>query len=166
MHCIFQREENMMPGCWQTPTCWQISTHMPFRQLDGLYVYTVIRLILCEWTSKAHSEMQFWRLRWRYIAKPWACFVFCGMALRRHCKLFQVFRFQKNLKFGFELSRENAYFKKTKLASGKHFHDRCFLTYLNVGKWMEIRYCHTPFSKNFNKPVDHFLFLLAVLPYR
>ena len=36
----------MMPGCWQTPTCWQISTHMPLRQLDGLYVYTVIRLIL------------------------------------------------------------------------------------------------------------------------
>ena len=62
------------------------------------------------------------------------CLVFCGMALRRHCKLFQVFRFQKNLKFGFELSRENAYSQKTKLASGKHFHDRCFLTYLNVGK--------------------------------
>ena len=79
---------------------------------------------------------------------------------------FKFLDFQKSLKFGFELSRENAYSKKTKLASSKHFHDRCFLTYLNVGKWMEIRYCHTPFSKNFNKPVDHFLFLLAVLPYR
>ena len=31
---------------------------------------------------------------------------------------------------------------------------------------MEIRYCHTPFSQNYNEPVDHFLFLLAVLPYR
>ena len=47
---------------------------------------------------------------------------------------FKFLDFQKNLKFGFELSRENAYSKKTKLASGKHFHDRCFLTYLNVGK--------------------------------
>ena len=47
---------------------------------------------------------------------------------------FKFLDFQKNLKFGFELSRENAYSKKTKLASSKHFHDRCFLTYLNVGK--------------------------------
>ena len=47
---------------------------------------------------------------------------------------FKFLDFQKNLKFGFELSRENAYSKKTKLASSKHFHDRCFLTCLNVGK--------------------------------
>ena len=31
---------------------------------------------------------------------------------------------------------------------------------------MEIVYQHKPFSKNYNKPVDHFLFLLAVLSYR
>ena len=31
---------------------------------------------------------------------------------------------------------------------------------------MEIIYYHKPFSKNCNKPVDHFLFLLAVLFYR
>ena len=31
---------------------------------------------------------------------------------------------------------------------------------------MEIIYFHKPFSKNCNKPVDHFLFLLAVLSYR
>ena len=31
---------------------------------------------------------------------------------------------------------------------------------------MEIIYYHKPFSKNYNKPVDHFLFLLAVLSYR
>ena len=31
---------------------------------------------------------------------------------------------------------------------------------------MEIIYYHKPFSKNCNKPVDHFLFLLAVLSYR
>ena len=30
---------------------------------------------------------------------------------------------------------------------------------------MEIIYYHKPFSKNYNKPVDHFLFLLAVLSY-
>ena len=47
---------------------------------------------------------------------------------------FKFLDFKKNLKFGFELSKDNAYSKKTTLASGKHFHDRCFLTYLNVGK--------------------------------
>ena len=31
---------------------------------------------------------------------------------------------------------------------------------------MEIIYYHKPISKNYNKPVDHFLFLLAVLSYR
>ena len=41
-----------------------------------------------------------------------------------------------------------------------------FLTYLSIGKWMEIIYYHKPFSKNYNKPVDRFLFLLAVLSYR
>ena len=33
-------------------------------------------------------------------------------------------------------------------------------------KLMEIVYQHKPFSKNYNKPLDHFLFLLAVLSYR
>ena len=80
-----------MPGCWQTPICWQISTDMPFRYLDGFCVYTVIRLILCEWTSGAHSEMQFWLLKWRSSG---------SMALRRHCKLFKLkfLDFTKNLK--------------------------------------------------------------------
>ena len=31
---------------------------------------------------------------------------------------------------------------------------------------MEIIYYHKPFSKNYNRPVDHFLLLLAVLSYR
>ena len=31
---------------------------------------------------------------------------------------------------------------------------------------MEIIYSHEPFSKNYDMPVDHFLFLLAVLSYR
>ena len=31
---------------------------------------------------------------------------------------------------------------------------------------MEIIHQHKPLSKNYNKPVDHFLFLSAVLSYR
>ena len=31
---------------------------------------------------------------------------------------------------------------------------------------MEIIYYHEPFCKNYDMPVDHFLFLLAVLSYR
>ena len=35
------------------------------------------------------------------------------MALRRHCKLFKVFRFYKELKTLFELGRENIYRLRT-----------------------------------------------------
>ena len=57
------------------------------------------------------------------------------------------------------------------IAKGKNWHPArifciCVLTYLSIGKLIEIIYYHKPFSKNYNKPVDHFLFLLAVLPYR
>ena len=31
---------------------------------------------------------------------------------------------------------------------------------------MEIIHYHKPFSKNYNRPVDHFLFLLTVLSYK
>ena len=30
---------------------------------------------------------------------------------------------------------------------------------------MEITYLHRPFNRHYNKPLNHFLFLLAVLPY-
>ena len=52
--------------------------------------------------------------------------------------------------------------KRCKLLNDKNIR----VSYIGVGKQMEITYLYKPFSKHYNKPVDHFLFLLAVLPYR
>ena len=55
--------------------------------------------------------------------------------------------------------------KEKKLVSRKNFHYRCFLTF-SLQVFFDFWYYHEPFSKNYDMPVDHFLFLLAVLSYR
>lgn len=70
------------------------------QQLDSLYVFTVTQHILCEWTSKAHSEMQFWLLRWRHITQPWAVASSVDWLFADIINYFKFLDFKKNFEVG------------------------------------------------------------------
>lgn len=70
------------------------------QQLNSLYVFTVTLHILCKWTSKAHSEMQFWLLRWRHIMQPWAVASSVDWLFADIINYFKFLDFKKNFKVG------------------------------------------------------------------